>query len=195
MKKENGNGLSTVRRIFTVIIATFWLIVGATGLTTLVARAFFYPLRYKQEIFSSADYYGLDRALVLAMVNVESGFDEQAESPKGAVGLMQITPSTAEYIATKMGVAEYDLKSAADNVEFGCYYINYLNGKFSELSTVLAAYNAGEGRVTEWLSDARFSDDGVTLSYIEYPETRAYVRKIEKTLLKYKKLYGKLLDK
>ncbi len=188
-------GISLIKRIVIFITLAFWIAVCVGGIYTLALRAVFYPLKYEQEIFYLADYYGLDRALVLAVVKVESSFNESAKSSKGAVGLMQIMPSTAEYIATKKGVVSYNLNCARDNLDFGCYYLKYLNQKFGSISTAIVAYNAGEGRVREWLKDSRFSTDGVNLHYIEYVETREYLVKVEKTLLKYKKLYGKLLDK
>ena len=83
----------------------------------------------------------------------------------------------------------------SDNLDFGCYYIRYLLDKFCVLETALCAYNAGEGRVSSWLKDGRYSLDGITLYEIPFSETKAYLSKIKESLSKYKKLYGNLLDK
>ena len=158
-------------------------------------KKFFYPLSFKDEIFSVSDNYGFDRALIFAIVKTESGFNARAESKKGAKGLMQITDKTAEYVAQKKGETEYDLFSPETNLDFGCYYLKYLLLEFSDLNTALCAYNAGEGRVSLWLRDEEYSSDGVTLYKIPYQETEEYVKKINESFGKYKKLYGKLLDK
>lgn len=168
----------------------------AAGFCALsVYRAAFYPLKYKEEIFAAADGYGLSRTLVLAVVKTESDFDEKAVSPVGAKGLMQITEETGKYIAEKLGRVSYDLSEAKTNLEFGCYYLKYLILRFKEEKTALAAYNAGEGNVSLWLADERYCEDGKTLKKIPFPETEAYLKKIYKSFEKYRKLYGKVLDK
>ena len=111
------------------------------------------------------------------------------------MGLMQITKRTADYVAELKNVSEYDIFDAETNLDFGCYYLNYLEKKFSDKNVCLAAYNAGEGNVKKWLSDKRYSSDGKTLSAIPLAETAEYVKKVNKSLSKYKKLYFNLLDK
>lgn len=164
-------------------------------LSDCAVKKFFYPLKYKDEIIAVADYYGFDRALVFSLVKTESGFDKNAVSEKGAKGLMQLTDATAEYVALKKGETEYNVFEPKTNVDFGCFYLRYLFLEFADIDTALCAYNAGEGRVNEWLSDEKYSTDGVTLYKIPYAETENYLKKIKESLFKYKKLYGKLLDK
>ncbi len=161
----------------------------------ILKRRYFYPLEYKEVIVKYADYYGLNRALVFAMVKSESSFNKKAVSSKGAKGLMQITDKTAEYIAKKLGVEQYDLFDENTNVNFGCFYIKYLYSKFKNIETSLVAYNAGEGNVSIWLADQEYSKDGKTLLNIPFNESREYLQKIKLNFENYKKLYGKLLDK
>ena len=142
----------------------------------------------------SKEFY-LDSALVFSVIKVESGFNLKAKSPKGAVGLMQILPSTAEYIAKSLGVKNYDLYNVDTNIRFGCYYLRYLINKFTGLTESLCAYNAGEGNVRSWLKDDRYSSDGKTLQKIPFSETNNYVNKIYKSLDKYKKMYRNSLTK
>ena len=92
---------------------------------------YIYPLKYKETVVKYADYYGLDRAIVFAVINTESSFNVNAKSKAGAMGLMQITEKTAEYIAKRKGVEDYDIMDIETNVNFGCYYIKYLFTKFA----------------------------------------------------------------
>lgn len=174
--------------ILLVVLSLFFL-------SDCAVKKYFYPLKYKDEIISSADYYGLDRALIFSVVKTESGFNSKAVSDKGAKGLMQLTDATAEYIAVKKGETEYDVFEPRVNVDFGCFYLRYLFLQFADIETALCAYNAGEGRVRKWLNDQRYSADGVSLDKIPFTETENYLKKIKESLVKYKKLYGKLLDK
>ena len=108
---------------------------------------------------------------------------------------MQITLSTAEYIAKRVNINEYDLQDENINVRFGCYYLRYLIDKFKDIETAICAYNAGEGNVALWLNNPSYSSDKKTLVYVPFLETREYIKKIQENFSKYKKLYGKFLDK
>ena len=130
-----------------------------------------YPIKYASLIREKADKYALDPAFVAAVVCTESGFDPWATSDKGARGLMQLMPGTAEWIAGKR-----DLKYSAGllfdaeyNLEIGCAYLRYLTERFDDEKTVTAAYNAGEGNVRKWQTNG---------GKIAFPETAAYVEKV-----------------
>ena len=66
------------------------------------------------------------------------------------------------------------------NVKIGCLYLNYLLSRFRDEETALAAYNAGEGKVSEWLRNSKYSKDGISLSHIPYRETEEYIKKVKK---------------
>jgi soluble lytic murein transglycosylase-like protein len=109
--------------------------------TTLVERAASLP----PSLTSAAARAGLDPALVLAVIEAESGHDPEAVSTKGAVGLMQILPETAAL----MGFAE--VADPATNLEAGCRYLASLIDRFGgDVELALAAYNAGPGAVRRW---------------------------------------------
>jgi soluble lytic murein transglycosylase-like protein len=113
-------------------------------------------------IAREARRYGLDPALVTAMVEVESGFDVRAVSPKGAQGLMQIMPGTAQDLKLK------DTFDAARNIEAGTRYMRSLLDRFGgDVKLALAAYNAGPGAVSR--------HGGVP----PIPETRQYIEKVK----------------
>lgn len=146
-----------------------------------------YPRPYSDVVHAS----GAPASLVYAVMKAESRFDPDAVSHAGAVGIMQIKPSTAEFICRKDNIAwEADrLSDGAYNTALGCHYLSYLLTRFSDERTAVCAYNAGEGTVRRWLSDAQYSKDGVTLSEIPYAETRAYAKKVAKFRKIYEFLY------
>ncbi len=157
-----------------------------------------YPLKYKETVIEYADYYGLDRALVFAVIKTESSFNAKAKSKAGAMGLMQLTKNTADYIAQSLGAEkykDYDIFDVDININFGCYYLKYLYTKFKDINTALIAYNAGEGNVSIWLTDKKYSDDGKRLKTTPFQESNEYITKIHKNFEKYSKLYKKILDK
>lgn len=195
--KVNGNDklLKGLYKICAYFVFGCVIVFGAFFVLRSGYRAAVYPLKYKEEVFEYADGYGLSRALVFAVIRTESGFNPNAVSSAGAKGLMQIKDETGKYIAERLGRAEYDLYDAETNVEFGCYYIKYLSLRFKDEKTALAAYNAGEGNVALWLMNEAYSDDGKTLKSVPFPETERYLEKIYKSFEKYRKLYGKVLDK
>lgn len=150
-----------------------------------------YPLEYEDLIRQNAAQYGLDPARVAAVIYCESSFRSQVVSSAGAVGLMQIMPSTAEWIAQKLGEA-YDeqlLYDPAVNIRYGCWYLNYLEQRFDgDLTKVTAAYHAGGGQVDQWLEDPAVSSDGSTLENIPSQVTAAYVEKVAQVLEHYKEI-------
>ena len=178
-----------------VFLCFCWIIFALFTLYRFYEIKYAYPLKYKQTIITYADYYEIDRALIFAVIKTESNFDEKANSKVGAKGLMQITESTADYIAERLCLSEYDIFDAETNVMFGCYYIRYLINRFVDLDTALMAYNAGEGKVKKWLTDKKYSEDGKRLNITPYQETNEYILKIHKNFEKYNKLYKKILDK
>jgi soluble lytic murein transglycosylase len=132
------------------------------------------PLRHEDVIRQQAADKGLDPSLIAAVIYVESRFRDQT-SEAGAKGLMQLLPSTADYIATLSGGTEFeqgDLATPQINIAYGSWYLAYLLRKYEGSEVLaLAAYNAGEGKVDEWVG----STEAFTVSGIPFPETRAYV--------------------
>lgn len=147
------------------------------------------------EIYSAE--FGVPEDLVWSVIKTESGFDSSAVSSKGAVGLMQLMPSTFEWLTDDI-LREYlgigMLYDPETNIKYGTYYLSRLYNRFGDWDTAIAAYNGGEGNVSEWLKDKRYSDDGIKLKTDKIPdsysETKNYVKKVNKALEKYKKLYN-----
>ena len=125
--------------------------------------------------------------LVLAVMRTESKFDANARSEAGAIGLMQLLPETFLWISEEKLAENHPLSALSNatiNVRYGTYYLSYLMERFGDLRTALAAYNAGEGRVAEWLD----AQNG-TLSHIPYTETRTYVDKVLRAYAQYTRKY------
>lgn len=127
-------------------------------------------------------------SLAFSVMKAESGFSEKAVSGAGAIGLMQLMPSTAKFVCEQNNITfdEKRLTEGDYNAMLGCIYLNYLLSRFTETKTALAAYNAGEGIVSTWLKNRDYSDDGITLKEIPYLETKNYIKKV----LKYQKIYA-----
>lgn len=149
-----------------------------------------YPLKYSRYVDSACERYGLDKALVYAVIRTESGFDPNAESRAGARGLMQIMPDSFSWL---QDLREEKLESSMlldpeTNIDYGCYLLDYFRDYYDDMYTAVAAYNAGF-KVGEWLNDSRYSSDGKTLEAIPYEETSNYVKKVKNAEKMYNKLY------
>ncbi len=151
-----------------------------------------YKLEYKELIEQYAAEYSLDPYFVAAVIHTESGFDAEAVSNVGAIGLMQVMPETGEWIAGKLKMEDFktdDLYDPETNIKMGCWYLNFLDERFDSLPVMMAAYNAGHNKVKEWLADPQYSQDGKTLTKIPYEQTDNYVKKVTKAYEKYKEYY------
>lgn len=176
---------------------TFCTFFGLTLLVVLLTFTvgcvynYFYPMKYSEEIISIAEECNLESSLIASIINVESNFNEHAVSNKGAVGVMQILPSTAEWIAKKnnKNYREEYLKDAKYNIELGSYYLAYLIDYFGDVQLGICAYNAGQGNVSNWLKNKEYSKDGKSLQKIPFKETREYVNKVNKNYHYYKNRY------
>lgn len=147
------------------------------------------PKGYFDYVELHSEKFDLDSDLIYAIILIESGFDPDAVSSAGACGLMQLMPSTFEWISKKHGFDGKGIFNPENNIQAGCAYISYLSDKFPDTATMLAAYNAGEGTVSRWLTQSEYSDDGIKLKSTPYPETSNHIRKVLRAQSYYKKLY------
>jgi soluble lytic murein transglycosylase len=145
-----------------------------------------HPLLYTQIVTGHARRYRLDPALLAAVIYQESKFRSSARSSAGAIGLMQLLPSTAEGIARLTGGRRFrvdDLYDPEINVRYGAWYLRHLLDHYGSEQLALAAYNAGRSNVDRWRSD----HEGIA-----FPETRAYVDRVEQLKAIYRRLYPEL---
>ena len=146
-----------------------------------------YPLRYSEYVRVHARQHQLDPAFVAAVIYQESKFDANAKSKSGAIGLMQLTPSTAKGIAIRTGGHAFrteDLYDPEINIRYGAWYLDNLFRKYGSERLVLAAYNAGQGNVDRWRANGE---------PIQFAETRAYVSRVEHLKSVYRKAWAKEL--
>jgi soluble lytic murein transglycosylase len=155
------------------------------------------PLRHEDIIRQQAAAKGLDPSLIAGVIYVESRFRDQT-SRAGAKGLMQLLPSTADYIAAKSGGTAFvqgDLATPQVNIAYGSWYLRYLLRKYRGSEVLaLAAYNAGEGKVDEWYRAASDrGEDFDVATHIPFAETRDYVTRVLAARQRYRTEYKREL--
>ncbi|MGE5238780.1 MAG: transglycosylase SLT domain-containing protein, partial [Chloroflexota bacterium] len=154
----------------------------------------FYPHGYWKEVESASRRAKADPLLVLSVIREESKFDPHARSAAGAVGLMQLMPKTGERIGRDLDI---DLRNPArliepgSNVLAGAYYLSQLLSSFNSVPVALAAYNAGEEIVREWLSKGNYGGADDFIEDIPYDETRNYVKRVIATYMEYLRSAGR----
>ncbi|MBT9139630.1 MAG: Soluble lytic murein transglycosylase [Dehalococcoidia bacterium] len=152
-----------------------------------------YPYFYREVIERYAASYGVDPLLVAAVIRVESKFDQNAVSRRGALGLMQLMPATANWIAPQLGITvltEEMILTSEINIRLGTWYLANLATEFNHnRELILAAYNAGRGQVSGWLAEGVWSGSYEDVADIPFLETRNYVSKVRAAYNRYQALY------
>jgi len=176
-------------------IRPFLIIAAVLMVAVFVARdvyAYWASIPYYDEIASLCQEIGEETALVLAVIQTESRFRPNALSPRGAVGLMQIMPGTARWMADRLGLEGYDddkLYEREWNLTIGISYLQYLRRQFPDsIPEVLAAYNAGPVNVRSWLDTGNWDGSLAMADDIPYRETRNYVKTVMKAYDAYRKM-------
>ncbi len=158
-------------------VVLFVILCVVSVITFVIFNFFLQNKKYTNVVTIYANKYELDVSLVYAIIKTESNFDKKAVSKSGALGLMQIIPSTAKWIASELDES-YDKNKMFEpetNIKYGCYYLKYLFDKFENIDIVICAYNAGENAVLKWIDD-----NGVlNKNKIDYAETKNYLDKVK----------------
>jgi soluble lytic murein transglycosylase len=188
----SGRALGTL----TAIVVSVLLVVLVAPRLDQTVHSFALPLREAGVIRTQAADKHLDPALIAAVIYAESKFNPR-ESSAGALGLMQILPETAAFIARLSGGSRFttgDLATPAINVAYGSWYLRYLLDHYEghEMLAV-AAYNAGLANVDRWRVRAREAGRALTVADIPFPETRAYVEKVLAAQRDYRATYPRQL--
>ena len=179
-------------------IAIVGVVVVLAAVALLAARGpafiqrLYHPLSYQEAIAASSARHGVDPYLVAAVVAVESGFRPDIVSSHGAVGLMQVLPSTAQELfregdAGSASAPPTKLTSPEANLEYGTAYLAGLLRRFDDTRTALAAYNAGPTTVATWLK--RPGGGKITYADVSFPETKRYVKRVLREVYYYRRLY------
>lgn len=187
---RRGSFLRWYRVLPLIIVLIFGLVSFAFAFAPSLLFKSMYPLRYEDEITASAATHGVDPYLVAAVIRSESSWDPEASSHQGARGLMQLMPETAQDMVAK-GLVDgkrYSYENLEDptvNIEYGCAYLSYLltyvNGATDR---AIAAYNAGMGNVDGWAKQDKLLHNAIT-----FPETQAYLVRVNMAKARYQELY------
>ena len=155
----------------------------------------FYPLKYTALVELAAERWDIPQSVIYGVIHTESGFDENALSHAGAIGLMQMTDDTYDWIYflrreecpphDTMGIPAY-------NIDAGAFLLSWLYKQYGRWDTVYAAYNAGYARVNKWLEDPAISENGVLVN-IPINETAQYVKRCTEAEEIYREVYGDIL--
>ena len=174
--------------LLVVILVGVFLVLNSSFVWRLM-----YPIRYEEQIEWASNRYGVDPYLVMAVIRSESKFEPTLVSKKGAVGLMQLMPDTANWITEQSemkSLYQPDLEHPETNIHLGTWYLGYLIKMFegNEIMAI-AAYNAGPGNVKGWVSGKRWNGKADTISDIPFGETRHYVQRVIYYEERYKEIY------
>ena len=189
--RARGRFLS--RRAFALLVlgAVAAAVIALLGPAERAIKEITLPLRHEDIIRQQAREKSLDPALIAAVIYQESKFRSDARSSSGAVGLMQLLPGTAEFIARRSGGTQFEQKDLGNpqiNISYGCWYLRYLLDRYNgNRVAAIAAYNAGHRRIDRW------GGSTLGLSDIRFPETEQYTREVLDKRDEYARRYRKEL--
>jgi len=158
------------------------------------AWSIFYPLNYWSAIKEQAKLRQLNPYFVAGLIRQETIFNPQARSRANAIGLMQLLPSTGQFVARKYSVgggrvSVADLYNPMINLQLGTGYLQQLVGEFGRLEYVAAAYNGGPSRVARWVRQSPSAEIEDWVESIPLSETRLYVQGVYRNMRHYQRLY------
>ncbi|MBU2702462.1 soluble lytic murein transglycosylase [Sporomusaceae bacterium BoRhaA] len=168
---------------------------GAYGVfqSTWFQKEYIYPFSYQTEVYRYSERNKLDPYLVAAVIRTESKFINMARSPKGAMGLMQMMPDTAEWVAQQIDYSNFEVAQLNDpevSIRFGTWYLSSVKKEFGGNEVLmLAAYNAGRGNVKSWMKQYHWTADFQAVDQIPFKETREYVKQVLRDRQRYQILY------
>lgn len=175
---------------FIKIICFFTIFIILVIITNKIALKNIYKIEYNEYIEINANNYGIEKALIYAIIKNESGFNQNAISVSNAKGLMQIMDTTAQEVANKNNI-ELDNANIFEpgiNIKIGVIYISELIDKYKKIELALAAYNAGIGNVDKWISQGIINKEASNIENVPYKETNMYIRKVMRDYKIYKKI-------
>jgi len=164
IRKINGFSLTLAVLLVAILLFPFW-------------GKILYPIKYRDKLYDAASFAGIDPLLVAAVVKAESNFNPRAISQKGAMGLMQIMPETAFWLAKEINeplAKPEELLEPEKNLVLGTFYLKYLIDRYGNLELALGAYNAGVANMDIWLKSNKAKNPNL----YPFKETKAFVKKV-----------------
>lgn len=182
MKKRKLKVMPVALTAFTLI-----LLLVAVVVIVRVNRETVYPMEYREIVEKVSAEEGIAEHVLYAVIYTESSFDAEAVSKVGAVGLMQLLPSTAEWLTMREG-AEYTEEMLRDpefSVRYGAKFLKILYDRYNNWDAAHAAYHAGFGRVDTWLEEGIAHYEEGQLVGIPIDATEVYVNRLRELREKY----------
>ena len=163
-----------LKKLIRLVVAVFLIYV------LYMVVLFLFPVKYSDVVEEYAQKSGVEKNLIYGIIKAQSGFDENALSNKGAIGLMQLKADTAKWCADKMGepFEEQDLKDPRTNIKIGVWYLSYLKDELKSQDLAIIAYNAGISHVKKWIDDGKIDEKVSVPDNIPFEETRKYIKKV-----------------
>ena len=194
MRSNHGARKQTNIGVIVLIILAISIALGFIldfAITKIEYSVYPHPEKYEGYVAEYSERFDVPEEIIWAVIKTESNFDPSAESNKGAVGLMQLVEPTFEEISNvrlKEGLPSGMRYDPETSIRYGTYYLSYLYERYGDWDTVLAAYNAGLGKVDRWMGE----DGKITLNEIPWDhfETIFYVLKVNFRAERYKELYA-----
>ena len=150
-----------------------------------------FPFPYQDQILTYAQQEQINPLLVISVMRKESTFSPDIDSVVGAVGLMQIVPPTAEWVAEQIKLPEYSLTNPEDNIQIGTWYLSHNHHRYNDSSLLaVASYNAGTGNVSNWLNTYDINNPDRFVEQIPFAETQDYVEGVFGNYWNYLRLYN-----
>lgn len=150
-----------------------------------------YPFPFLEQIETWSQQRRLNPLLVTALIRQESHFESQIRSVAGAIGLMQVMPGTAKWIAEQINLKQYNAEDPNDNIKLGTWFLDYTHREYDNNSLLaIASYNAGPSNVSKWRNELGISDPDEFVEAIPFDETRGYVRQVFGNYWNYLRLYN-----
>ena len=169
--------------IIVAIILIFCILIAFLNIPIRIQKII-YKKDYEEYVQKYSQQYSVDENLVYALIKAESNFNANAQSSKGAIGLMQLMETTAQDVCKRMdlNISNNELKEKLlepeININIGTKYLSILIQQYGNVEIAITAYNAGIGTVDNWIEKDIIKADGSNVEKIPYKETNNYVRKI-----------------
>lgn len=169
--------------IIVAIILIFCILIAFLNIPIRIQKII-YKKDYEEYVQKYSQQYNVDENLVYALIKAESNFNANAQSSKGAIGLMQLMETTAQDVCKRMdlNISNNELKEKIlepeININIGTKYLSILIQQYGNVEIAITAYNAGIGTVDNWIEKDIIKADGSNVEKIPYKETNNYVRKI-----------------
>ena len=150
-----------------------------------------FPFPYQQAIINNSQQQEINPLLIVSVMRKESSFAPKIRSWAGAVGLMQIVPNTAKWVAQQTDLPDYVLTKPEDNIKIGTWYLAHNHQRYDDNSLLaIASYNAGTGNVSRWMKRYSLKDPDLFIEQIPFPETKDYVEGVFSNYWNYLRLYN-----